>query len=60
MFADDIQTLRRTLAQGTPASIGQKVVKEEDKITEKDQAFYHSGMAALFYLTTQDQTLPMQ
>ena len=28
------------LTPGTPASIGQKVVDEEDKITEKEQAFY--------------------
>ena len=36
---------------GTPAFIGQKVVKEEDKITEKEQAFYCSGMGTLLYLT---------
>ena len=40
MFADDVQTLQSTLTPGTPAFIGQKVVDEEGKIMEKDQAFY--------------------
>ena len=40
MFTDDVQTLQSPLTPGTPAFIGQKVVDEEDKITEKEQAFY--------------------
>ena len=43
MFTDDVQTLS-TLTPGTPAFIGQKVVEEEDKIMEKEQVFYHSGV----------------
>ena len=35
----------------TPAFIGQKVVDEEDKITEKEQAFYQSRVGPLLYLT---------
>ena len=40
MLADDVQNLQSTLTPGTPAFIGQKVVDEEDKIIEKEQAFY--------------------
>ena len=61
MFADDVQTLQSTLTPGTPAFIGQKVVDEEDKIMEKEQAFYQSGVGTLLYLTEHSsQTLPMQ
>ena len=49
MFTDDVQTSQSTLTPGTSAFIGLKVVKEEDKIMEKEQAFYHSGVG--MYLT---------
>ena len=39
------------MTPGTPAFIGQKVVEEEDKITEKEKAFSHSGIGTLLYLT---------
>ena len=51
MFTDDAQPLRSTLTPGTRGFIGQKVVEEEDKITEKEQAFYCSGVRTLLYLT---------
>ena len=35
---------------GTLAFVGQKVVDEEDKITEKEQAFCQSGVGKLLYL----------
>ena len=50
-FTDDVQTLQSTLTPGTPAFIGQKVVEEEDKSMEKEQAFYRSGGGTLLYLT---------
>ena len=36
---------------GAPAFIGQKFVEEEDKITEKEQASYCSGVGTLLNLT---------
>ena len=36
---------------------GQIAVNEEDKITEKEQALYQSGVGMLLYLTK--QTVPM-
>ena len=39
MFDEDVKTLQSTLS---PCSsfLGQKVVEDEDKVTEKEQAFY--------------------
>ena len=51
VFTDDVQTLQSTLTPGTPAFIGQKVVDEEDKIMEKEEAFYQSGVGTLLHLT---------
>ena len=31
--------------------MGQKVVEDEDKVTEKEQALYRSGVGTLLYLT---------
>ena len=31
--------------------MGQKVVDDEDKVTEKEQAFYQSEVGTLLYLT---------
>ena len=31
--------------------VGKKVVDDEDKVTEKEQALYQSGMGTLLYLT---------
>ena len=39
------------MTTGTPAFIGQKVVDEEDKIMEKEQAVYQSRVGTLLYLT---------
>ena len=34
-----------------PDFVGQKVVDEEDKVTDKEQVFYCSGVGTLLYLT---------
>ena len=39
MFDEDVKTLRSTLMPGSPGFVGQKV-DDEDKVTEKEQAFY--------------------
>ena len=43
--------LEANLTPGSPGFAGQKVVEDEDKATEKDQALYRSGVGTLFYLT---------
>ena len=44
LFDEDVKTLRSTLTPGSPGLVGQKVVDEEDKVTDKEQAFYWSGV----------------
>ena len=51
IFDEDVQTLQSTLTPGSPGFVGEKVVDEEDKVTDKEQAFYHSGVGTLLYLT---------
>ena len=50
-FDEDVKNLQSTLTPGSPGFVGQKVVDEEDKVTDKEQAFYHSGVGTLLYLT---------
>ena len=38
MFDEDVKTLRSTLTPGSPGFVGQKVVEDKDKVTEKEQA----------------------
>ena len=51
MFDEDVKTLQSTLTPGSPVFVGQKVVEDEDKVTEKEQVLYRSGMGTLLYLT---------
>ena len=51
MFDEDVKTLQSTLTLGPPGFVGQKVVDDEDKVNEKEQAFYQSGVGILLYLT---------
>ena len=51
MFDEDVKTLWSTLTPGSPGFVGQKVVEDEDKVTEKEQALYRSGVGTLLYLT---------
>ena len=51
MFDEDLKTLQSTLTPVSPGFVGQKVVEDEDKVTEKEQALYRSGVGTLFYLT---------
>ena len=51
MFDEDVKTLQSTLTPGSPGFVGQKVVEDEDKVTEKEQALYRSGVGTLLYLT---------
>ena len=51
IFDTEAETLQSTLTLGTPGFVGQKVVNEEDKVTDKEQAFYQSGAGTLLYLT---------
>ena len=51
MFDEDVKMLQSTLTLGLPCFVGQKVVDDEDKVTEKEQAFYSSGVGTLLYLT---------
>ena len=44
-----------TLTPGSPGIVGQKVVEDEDKVTEKEQALYRSGVGTLSYLTKQSR-----
>ena len=39
------------MTTGTPGFVGQKVVEDEDKVTEKEQAIFKSGVGTLLYLT---------
>ena len=39
------------MTPGSPGFVGQKVVEEEDKVIEKEQALYRSGAGTLLYLT---------
>ena len=50
MFDEDVKTLQSTLTPGSPGFVGQKVVDDEDKVTDK-QTFYQSGVGTLLYLT---------
>ena len=60
IFFEDVKTLQSTLKPGSPGFVGQKVVDEEDKVTDKEQAFYWSGVGTLLYLQNiLDQILPM-
>ena len=36
---------------GSPGFVGQKVVEDDDKVTENDQALYGSSVGTLLYLT---------
>ena len=47
MFEKDVKTLQSTLTPGTPGFVGQNVIEDEDKITEKEQALYRSGVGTL-------------
>ena len=40
MLDEDVKTFQSTLTTGTPGFVGQKVVDEEDKVTDKEQNFY--------------------
>ena len=51
MFDEDVKMLQSTLTPGLPCFVGQKVVDDEDMVTEKEQAFYSSGVGTLLYLT---------
>ena len=42
MFDEDVKTLQITLTPGSPGFVGQNVVDNEDKVTDKEQAFYWS------------------
>ena len=51
MFDKDIKTLQSTLTPGSSRFVGQKVVNDEDKVTEKEQVIYQSGVGTSLYLT---------
>ena len=51
MFDEDVKTFQSTLTPDSPGFEGQKVVEDEDKVTEEDQALYRSGVGTLLYLT---------
>ena len=51
MFGEDVKTLQSTSTPCSPGFVGQKVVDDEDKATEKEQAFYRSRVGTLLYLT---------
>ena len=51
IFDEDVKTLQSTLTPGSPGFVGQRVVDEEDKVTDKEQAFYQSGVVTLLCLT---------
>ena len=38
------------MTPGSPGFVGQKVVEDEDKVNEKEQALYRSGVGTLLYL----------
>ena len=39
------------MTPGSPGFVGQKVVEDEDKVNEKEQSLYRSGVRTLLYLT---------
>ena len=39
------------MTPGSPGFVGQKVVEDKDKVTEKEQALYRSGLVTLLHLT---------
>ena len=39
------------MTPGSPGIVGQKVVEDEDKVTEIERALYRSGVGTLLYLT---------
>ena len=43
-FDEDVKTLQSTLTPGSPGFVAQKVIDEEDKATDNEQALYHSGL----------------
>ena len=51
IFDEDVKTLQSTSTPGTPGFVGQKIVDDEDKVTDKEQAFYWSRVGTLLYLT---------
>ena len=51
IFDEDVTTLQSTLTPGSPGFVGQKVAEDEDKVTEKEEALYRSGVGTLLYLT---------
>ena len=51
MFDEDVKTLQSMLTPGSQVFVGQKVVDDEDKVTEEEQAFYQSRVGTLLYLT---------
>ena len=51
MFGEDVKTSQSTLTPCSPGFVGQKVVDDEDNVTENDQAFYRSRVGTLLYLT---------
>ena len=55
MFDGDVKTLQSTLTPGSLGFVGQKVVEDEDRVTEKEQALYRSGVGTLSYLTKQSR-----
>ena len=51
MFDEDVKTMQSTLTPGSPGFVQQKVVDDEDKVTEKEQGLYQSGVGTCLYLT---------
>ena len=39
------------MTPGSPGFVGQKVVEDENKVNEKEQALHRSGVGILLYLT---------
>ena len=39
VFDEDVKTLQSTLSPGSPGIVGQKVVEDEDKVTEKGKLY---------------------
>ena len=51
IFDEDVKTLQSTLTPRSPGFSRQILVDEEEKVTDKDLGFYHSGVGTLLYLT---------
>ena len=51
MLDEDVKTLQHTLTPDSPGFVGQKVVEDEDKVNEKEQALYRSGVGTVLNLT---------